>query len=81
MDVKEELDTKIVKTKTNTQLVSQLGLKANASRKRKTKKEIIGKYSEAYREAMNKLIKSSNDPVRVKLSKMHCAAILTLGFG
>ena len=29
---------------------------------------------------MNKLIESSNDPVKAKLSKMHCAAILTLGF-
>ena len=48
MDVKGKLDTKVVKTKTNARLMSQLGLQAKASRKRKTKEEIISGYNKAY---------------------------------
>jgi len=60
--------------------MKELGLSVKATWKRKTKEEKIRDYEKPYEEAFGKLEKGDNDPKKAKLTRVECAAVLTLGF-
>ena len=77
-DGTEDLKSDKEKTVGNSQVMAELGLKTKAPRKRKTREETMKGYEKPYKEALARLIDGANNTA--KLTKTHCAAVLTLGF-
>ena len=77
-DGREDLESDKEKTVSNSQVMSELGLKMKTPRKRNTREEIMKGHEKPYKEAFARLIDGANDTA--KLTKTHCAAVITLGF-